>query len=208
MVDLLRKIAPGWRPPKLRLAGPRVYIRPPSPSDEAQWLKLRRESKDFLEPYEPAWPRDALSAAAFRRRLKRIQEDWREESAYGFLIFRAEDEALLGGVTVSNVRRGVVQGASIGYWIGAPHSRHGYMFEALQLTLDFCFADLDLHRVEAACLDGNEASRRLLEKSGFRREGVARGYLCIAGRWQDHVTYGLLRQDSRPIISLIRGASG
>ncbi len=208
MVDLLRKIAPGWRPPKLRLAGPRVYIRPPTPNDQAQWLKLRRDSKDFLEPYEPAWPRDALSPAAFRRRLKRIQEDWRDETGYGFLIFRAEDEALLGGVTVSNVRRGVVQAASIGYWIGAPHSRHGYMFEALQLTLDFCFTGLDLHRVEAACLDGNEASRRLLEKSGFRREGVARGYLCIAGRWQDHITYGLLRQDPRPIIAVTKVASG
>lgn len=192
------------KPPRLSLSGPCVYIRPPRPSDQRRWLDLRRESARFLRPFEPAWPHDALTPTAFRRRLWRIYEEWRLKSGYGFLIFRREDNALLGGVTITNLRRGVVQGASIGYWIGAPHLRQGYMFEALNLCLDFCFTSLELNRVEAACLPENEASKKLLQKSGFQSEGVARDYLCINGQWRDHETFALLRRDQRPVIAVQR----
>lgn len=187
--------------PKVRLTGPRVHIRPPKSNDQAQWLALRRESRDFLRPYEPSWPRDALTSAGFRRRIKRIQTEWIAESGYGFLVFRNDDATLLGGVTLANVRRGVTQSSSVGYWTGLSHTRKGYMFEALQLCLDFGFRTLDLHRVEAACLTENLASRRLLEKSGFQEEGMARRYLCIAGEWQDHIIYALLESDARPLIA-------
>lgn len=190
----------GSRLPRTRMAGPRVYLRPPRRRDQRAWIDLRRVSQDFLKPYEPAWPRDALTAAGFRRRVKRVETEWQNQTGYGFFIFRKEDDSLIGGVTIANVRRGVVQAASVGYWIGEPFARQGYMFEALQLALDFCFGSLNLHRVEAACLIDNTASRHLLDKSGFRKEGVARQYLCIDGKWQDHVTYGILRSDPRPIV--------
>jgi ribosomal-protein-alanine N-acetyltransferase len=119
----------------------------------------------------------------------------RHGSGYSLFVFRAEDDVLLGGISLSNIRRGVAQTASIGYWIAERHARRGYMSESLTAMLDFAFKTLGLHRVEAACLAANEASRRLLEKHGFQEEGVARGYLRINGRWQDHVIYSLLQGD-------------
>ena len=188
----------------VRLTGPRVYIRPPHVRDQKPWLALRRVSREFLEPFEPAWAHDALTPMAFRRRLRRIQGEWAAESSYGFFIFDRATDELLGGITIANVRRGVIQSASVGYWIGEPHSRQGYMFESLQLSLDFAFRTLELHRVEAACLLNNQASRALLEKSGFRYEGMAREYLCIAGEWQDHDTFAILQSDPRPIVAIQR----
>lgn len=196
MIELFRSSLP-----KVRLTGPRVHIRPPKNGDQAQWLSLRRESRDFLRPFEPSWPRDALTATGFRRRIKRIRNEWIAETGYGFLVFKNEGSVLVGGVTLAGVRRGVTQSSSVGYWIGLPHARQGYMFEALQLCLDFGFRTLDLHRIEAACLPDNMASRNLLEKSGFEQEGLARKYLCIAGEWQDHIVYALLENDPRPLIA-------
>jgi ribosomal-protein-alanine N-acetyltransferase len=161
------------------------------------WAELREASRDFLVRWEPTWPRDALSKAAFRRRLDHVRQEWEQETGYSFLAFRSADEELIGGVTLSNVRRGVAQTASLGYWVGAPHARQGYMSEALLAVLDFAFEQLGLHRMEAACLEQNEASRRLLEKSGFHQVGYARQYLKIDGRWQDHVLFEILRSDPR-----------
>lgn len=184
--------------PQVRLVGPRVVLRPPLRRDAAAWMALRRESAEFLKPWEPTWPDDALTSAAFHRRRLQQLADWRAGSGYGFLIFRQDDGNLLGGITLSNVRRGVACSGSLGYWIGAPYARHGYMTEAVARILDFAFDRLKLHRVEAACLQHNEASRGLLLKCGFTQEGVAREYLKIDGRWQDHVTFAILRDDARP----------
>jgi len=183
--------------PSVQLVGPKVMLRPPLRTDEKQWIAIREESRGFLEFWEPTWPSDATTPAAFRRRLKKFTADWRDGATYAFLIFRRGDEALLGGITLSNVRRGVAQSASVGYWMGKAHARNGYMAEAIQLTLDFSFDTLGLHRVEAACLPSNKPSRNLLMKSGFIQEGFARRYLRINGTWQDHVTFAVLRTDPR-----------
>ncbi len=167
-------------------------------SDEKQWIDIREESRDFLEFWEPTWPSDATTPAAFRRRLKKFSADWRDGATYAFLIFRREDEALVGGITLSNVRRGVAQSGSVGYWMGKSYARNGHMAESIQLLLDFAFDTLGLHRVEAACLPSNEPSRSLLLKSGFIQEGFARRYLRINGKWQDHVSFAILRTDPRP----------
>lgn len=190
------------RAPALRLIGPRVHIRCPRAGDQRAWIAIRRESKRFLEPWEPLWPRDALTPRGFRRRLARFHSEWRAGTGFGFFIFTNEGERLVGGVTLANVRRGVVQSANVGYWTGEPFIRQGYMAEALQLSLDFAFRKLQLHRIEAACLTHNEASRQLLLKTGFRSEGIARRYLCIAGQWQDHETFAILSSDPRPAVPL------
>jgi [ribosomal protein S5]-alanine N-acetyltransferase len=192
------------RAPTHRVVGPRVMLRPPQRADERQWVEIRRVSRDFLVPWEPTWPSDASTPAAFHRRLKRFHAEWREAAIYAFFIFDKTDETLLGGITLSNVRRGVSQSGSIGYWIGKPHARNGYMSEAVQLMLSFAFDTLRLHRVEAACLPSNEASRDVLAKAGFTQEGLARRYLRINGEWRDHVTFGILRDDPRPSVPLYR----
>ncbi|HXP13206.1 MAG TPA: GNAT family protein [Stellaceae bacterium] len=185
----------GSAPPPFRVVGPRTLLRSPERGDFPEWAALRAESKNFLVPFEPSWPSDALSRRGYRRRLRRYAQDWHGDVGYSFLLFRREDNALLGGVSLSNVRRGVAETASLGYWIGERFARQGYMTEGLRLTLGFAFDRLRLYRVEAACLPHNTASRRLLLKSGFSEEGYARKYLSINGAWQDHVLFGLLRED-------------
>jgi len=178
-----------------RLEGPRVYLRPPAQKDWRAWAELRGESRDYLTPWEPTWPYDALTRRAYRRRLAAYKAELRQRISYSFLIFRREDDALLGGATLSNVRRGVAQAASLGYWSGARFSRQGYMTESLAAVLKFALYDLGLHRVEAACLPDNAASKSLLLRSGFHDEGFAREYLRIDGRWQDHLLFSVLRAD-------------
>jgi ribosomal-protein-alanine N-acetyltransferase len=121
----------------------------------------------------------------------------REDLGYAFLIFRRTDYALLGGLSISNVRRGVAQAASLGYWIGVTHVGQGHMTDAVKAVLPFAFVTLGLHRLEAACLPHNHASTRVLQKIGFAREGLARRYLKINGVWQDHDLFALLLEDTR-----------
>jgi ribosomal-protein-alanine N-acetyltransferase len=181
--------------PPLAPRGNGLTLRSPQMVDFPQWSGLREESRTFLTPWEPIWPSDDLTRSGFRRRLRRYAEDIAADRSYPFLIFRDHDETLLGGVTVANVRRGIVQAGTIGYWIGARHSGQGLMTAALRVLLPTLFGELNLHRVEAACIPTNNASVRVLEKCGFTREGLARRYLCINGVWQDHSLFGLLHED-------------
>lgn len=183
--------------PETALWGERLYLRPPRRRDWRQWAELRALSRDFLTPWEPTWASDALSRASYRRRLQRYAEEWERDEGYAFFLFRKDDDQLLGGITLGNVRRGVAQCCSFGYWMGVPFAGQGYMTEAVRLALRFAFGTLGLHRVEAACLVHNEPSRRVLEKTGFSREGLARGYLKIDGAWQDHLLFAILREDLR-----------
>ncbi|NIA72212.1 GNAT family N-acetyltransferase [Pelagibius litoralis] len=187
----------GDGPLSVRLEGPRVYLCPPRMADWKAWAELREESREFLVPWEPTWPHDALARAAFRRRLKAYNHEWRRGTGFSFLVYRLNDRALMGGVTLSNLRRGVAQAASMGYWIGARFARQGYMTEAVASVVEFAFEELGLHRIEAACLPNNDASQALLLKAGFRQEGYARQYLRINGKWQDHLLFEMLRDDAR-----------
>jgi len=184
------------RPEPFRLVGERVFVRPPERGDYEEWASLRARSRSFLAPWEPSWTPDALNRAGFRARIARYAEDWRTDQGYNFFIFNT-NEALAGGIGLSNVRRGVAETASLGYWIGEPFARQGYMSAALGLVLDFAFDRLRLHRVEAACLPTNVPSRSLLLRIGFGQEGYARQYLLIDGKWQDHLLFAILREDWR-----------
>jgi ribosomal-protein-alanine N-acetyltransferase len=177
-------------PPALRDG--HAMIRVPDMSDYEQWAALRAASRDFLTPWEPLWPANDLTRTAFRSRIRQYWRDIDEDVAYPYFIFDNESEVLVGALTLSNVRRGVAQTGTLGYWIGLPFARQGYMTSAVRLTLEFSFRHLGLHRVEASCLPHNRASIRLLEKCGFEREGLARGYLKIAGEWRDHLLFARL----------------
>jgi ribosomal-protein-alanine N-acetyltransferase len=174
---------------------PKVRMRLPAAADYPEWARLRSASRSFLQPWEPSWPRDDLTKPAFRQRVRRHQRDMRDDYAYGFFIFCRESDTLVGGLTLSNVRRGVAQTCSVGYWVGAPFARQGYMSAALTAAASFAFESLRLHRLEAACLPHNHASRSLLLRCGFTHEGYARQFLKINGRWQDHLLFALLDTD-------------
>jgi ribosomal-protein-alanine N-acetyltransferase len=181
----------------VRLNGGKVYLRVPAERDWRAYVEVRAASRKFLEPWEPTWPPDALGREAYFRRLNRYAADWRDGVGHSFFIFGNDDDALLGGISMSNVRRGVAQCGTLGYWIGEPHARQGYMNEALRLIIEFCFGQLGLHRIEAACLPHNEASQKLLQRADFTQDGYARKYLKIRGEWQDHLLYSLLAEDHK-----------
>jgi ribosomal-protein-alanine N-acetyltransferase len=179
--------------PPPAIAGDGVMLRTPQIADYGEWAALREASRDFLTPWEPTWPVDDLTRSAFRRRLRRYSEDIRTDQGYAFLIFRKSDGALVGGLTLANIRRGVAQAGSLGYWMGLPHVRQGYMTAAVRAIIPFALETLRLHRVEAACIPTNVSSIRLLENTGFTREGYAREYLYINSIWQDHLLYARLK---------------
>ena len=180
---------------KKKLTGERVFLRPPKRRDALKWQKLRISSKSFLVPWEPSWDASSCSRRAYLRYFKNSNYLANMDRAYSFLIFKTDDKTLLGGINIGNVRRGVSQSASLGYWIGEKYSRNGYMKEALKLLIPSLFVDLRLNRIEAATLEENIASKNLLKKIGFKKEGVLRKYLKINGNWRDHILYGLLEND-------------
>ncbi len=175
----------------------RVRLRTPQMGDYPAWAELRASSRDFLVPWEPLWAPDELSRASFRRRIRHYMRDLREDMGYALFVFDAGTSDLVGGLTLCNVRRGVTQSCTLGYWVGAEFAGRGYMTAAVRAVVPFVFDSLELHRLEAACLPENTASTRLLERVGFKREGLARQYLRINGVWQDHVLYALLDSDPR-----------
>ena len=175
----------------------RLVLRPPAMRDYETWSQLRRDSRDFLVPWEPSWARDHLSVRAYRNRVVWSERAIRQGEALPLLLVRQEDQRVIGGVTLSNIRRQPAQAGTLGYWVGETFARQGFMSEALMALRDHAFGELDLSRLEAACLPENDASRRLLERCGFKYEGVAQAYLQINGRWRNHVLYAALRSDRR-----------
>ncbi len=186
----------GFSEPLPVIQGRGVTLRIPRMADYEEWAALREESRSFLTPWEPIWPADDLTRAAFRRRLRRYADDLQADQSYALFIFRASDEALVGGITLANVRRGVAQSGSIGYWMGQRYAGQGYMTAAVKAIVPFAFSTLRLHRVEAACIPTNAASIRLLQKAGFEQEGYARRYLCINGVWQDHLLFARINDEA------------
>ena len=182
---------------KVRLVTDRMIMRPPGHGDFRTWTALRRDSAYFLQPWEPAWADDHLSRKAFTNRVYWSQRALSTGSALPLFLTRREDEALLGAITLDNIRRGPAQAGTLGYWIGERFARHGYMSESIAAMVHHAFERMSLSRLEAACLPENVASRGLLEQSGFKYEGVAQSYLQINGRWRTHVLYAALRSDRR-----------
>lgn len=175
--------------------GDGVTLRGAQMSDYPAWAELRALSRSHLTPWEPVWSQDELSRTAFRRRVRHYAREARDDLGYAFLIFDTGN-TLVGGLTLSNVRRGVTQSATIGYWLGAPHLGRGLMARAIRAVLPFSFQVLRLHRLDAAVMPQNLSSIRRLEQAGFVREGLARRYLKICGQWEDHLLYALLADDT------------
>lgn len=182
--------------PLIALRGPRLLLRLPQMGDYEAWYQLRSASREFLRPFEPRWTEADLGRKVFTVRVKRAREEAEEGTDYSFFAFmqQPQGDVLVGGITLSNVRRRAAQFVNLGYWMGQPFAGKGLMTEAVSIALPFVFDTLDLHRIHAAFLPGNMASRRVLEKNGFVEEGFADKYLQINGRWEDHVLFGLTKE--------------
>jgi ribosomal-protein-alanine N-acetyltransferase len=193
--SLFKRSHRGPRPPlETQLVGPRVILRTGDPMDWHGWRALRDISRDYLVPWEPAWPPNALTYNYFCALLRKHWRDWKKGTGYAFLIFKRSDDgqpgALLGSITLSDVQRSIAQKGTLGYWVGKLYAGQGYMTEAAGLVCNFAFDTLKLHRIEAACLPHNEPSKSLLKHLGFEQEGYAKAYLKINGFWEDHILWG------------------
>lgn len=182
---------------KTRIETERMTLRLPQHQDWQPWAQLRQLSAAHLTPWEPIRAEDHLTRKAFTNRVYWSARAEAQGTALPLFLTRREDGAILGALTLDNIRRGPVQAGTMGYWIGVDHARQGYMREAIEAVVHHAFTALDLSRIEAACLPENVASRGVLEKCGFKYEGVAQAYLQINGRWRNHVLYANLRGDRR-----------
>ena len=182
---------------RVQIVSERMRLRPPVHGDFLVWCNLRRESVDFLQPWEPTWAPDHLSRRGFTNRVQWANRSIDGGTALPLFLFHADTNDLLGAITLDNIRRGPAQAATLGYWIGQRHARQGFMSEAIRAVTHHAFKVMDLSRLEAACLPENTASRGVLESAGFKYEGVAQSYLQINGRWRNHVLYANLRGDRR-----------
>ncbi|MCF6320296.1 MAG: GNAT family N-acetyltransferase [Rhizobiaceae bacterium] len=177
------------------LPGGELQLRAPEARDFAAWKEIRQASRNFLEPYEPRWPENDLTPLGFRRRLKRYQLELDKKTGETFFLVSCETDRPIGGISISNIRRGVALSCNIGYWMGEEYAGKGNMKKTVRAITRHVFADLKLCRVEAACLPDNKRSSILLEKTGFQREGLLRKYLEINGIRRDHILYARLVDD-------------
>ncbi|MGH1368636.1 MAG: GNAT family N-acetyltransferase [Maritimibacter sp.] len=185
------------RSKKVLIETERLVMRPLQHSDFRGWSTVRHQSQGFLTPWEPTWAEDHLSRKSFSNRVYWSNRAVAQGTAVPLVMVRKQDGVLVGSITLDNIRRGPSQAATVGYWIGAPFARQGFMREGLAAMLEHAFSDMGLSRLEAGCLPENAASRGVLEKVGFKYEGVAQAYLQINGRWRNHVLYAALRLDRR-----------
>lgn len=167
----------------------RVYLRAPRPSDQREFIALMQASSDFHRPW--------ASAPTSEERFSSYLADSGRGDFEAMLVCRCEDDAIVGFFNLSHITRGALQSAYLGYAVGSPYSRQGFMREGLDLVLRHAFLDLHLHRVEANIQPGNGASIALARGAGFRREGFSRRYLKIGGRWRDHERWAILADDWR-----------
>jgi ribosomal-protein-alanine N-acetyltransferase len=167
----------------------RVYLRTPAGSDAVEFISLMRASRSFHRPWATA-PADEERFAAYLA-------DSRRPDFEAMLACRLDDDAILGFFNLSQIARGLLQSAYLGYAVGKPFAGQGYMRQGLELVLRSAFTDLRLHRVEANIQPGNKASIALAQGAGFRREGFSPRYLKIGGRWRDHERWAILVDDWR-----------
>jgi ribosomal-protein-alanine N-acetyltransferase len=157
-----------------------------------------RQNASHLRPWSvaPAPGEDAASLTAVSRQVLRHRREWKLGQAYVMLITPREDErTIIGRIALGGVLRGAFQNAYLGYWIDAERQGQGLMTEAVRAATTFGIESAGLHRVQAAVMPRNGASQRVLEKAGYRREGLALRYLCIAGAWEDHLIFATTAEE-------------
>ena len=162
-------------------------LRPLRRDDAPLLHRFRVENREFLRPWEPLRDESYYTLAAAEQTIEVQEADREADRGYAFGIFAADE--LVGYANLNAVVRGVFQNAYLGYAVAEAANGRGYATDAVREATRIGFAELGLHRIQAAAIPRNEASIRVLEKAGFRREGLAERYLLIAGTWEDHVLY-------------------
>jgi ribosomal-protein-alanine N-acetyltransferase len=188
---------PGW--PAVLTDGP-VTLRPYRRRDATQWSAVRLANQSWLSPWEPtvygSWA-ELNSTAAYRLFYQDIRRGVRDGSAMAFAIMLREPggERYAGHISLGNIARRAFGSAYAGYWVDSRVAGRGVMPTALALLVDHAFGPAGLHRVEVNVRPENRASRRVVEKLGFREEAYHPRYMYIDGAWRDHLGYALTTED-------------
>lgn len=176
-----------------------LYLRPLGVHDASEMLSIRLRNHDFLQPFEPIRPASHLTLKGQIQQLKQAERDAEEDRGYAFGIFLQKGDTLIGRIALSNIVRGAWQNATLGYFLDQKHNGMGYTSTAVGLVVRYAFSSrIKLHRVQAGVMPRNLASIRVLEKNGFRHEGLSKRYLQINGVWEDHLIFALTREDELP----------
>lgn len=178
-----------------RLNGETIFLRLLEPADAPEVLALYSRNRDFLKPWEPSRPDNFYTLETIQGILKAVFEAAQMDRTYSFGIFLKTTGEMIGRINLNNVVRGVFHNADLGYFLDQAYNGQGYTSAAVRLVVRFAFREIGLHRVAAGTLLHNEASMRVLEKAGFRREGLARRYLKIDDQWQDHYLFGITAEE-------------
>ncbi|WDL96010.1 GNAT family N-acetyltransferase [Alicyclobacillus sp. ALC3] len=178
----------------MRQDSDRIYIRRLEMNDLDALLDLRVRNRLFLQPFEPVTVDSHYTLEGQQEVFEKVQRNWETGSGYGFGIFLTHQDRLIGRVNLSNVVRGAWESCTLGYFLDEHSNGHGFTTEAVRLAIGFAFGPAKLHRVQAAVMPRNVRSIRVLEKTGFRYEGLSKFYLRINGVWEDHNLYSITRE--------------
>ncbi|HMQ68321.1 MAG TPA: GNAT family N-acetyltransferase [Ignavibacteria bacterium] len=179
-----------------RITTPRLILKTLSATDIPGLLEFYHRNSKFLKPWIPEYDKDYYTYEYQLRKLE-YEKNLREcGSEYRYNIFKKDDpERVIGNIAVSNIIRGILQSAFLGYSVDENENGKGFATEAVKEIIDFSFRDIRLHRIEANVIPSNTASVRVLEKLNFTKEGYSENYLKINGKWQDHIRFALINQN-------------
>jgi ribosomal-protein-alanine N-acetyltransferase len=169
----------------------RLALRPLAVGNAPELLELLRANRAFLKPWSPRMEESYYTLEAIEQDIEGKRQQWQDDCGYGFGVFERAEARLIGRINISQVVRGSFQNCFLGYWLDEAHNGCGLMSEAVAAMVAYAFDQLGLHRIEATTLLHNYGSQRVLEKAGFQRIGLARNYLRIDDRWQDHHIFAL-----------------
>ncbi|WP_322904083.1 GNAT family protein [Paenibacillus campi] len=172
-----------------------IELRPLHVEHAEALLQLRLDNREYMQVYEPVRPQYYWTLDTQRELLEQGEQSLRAGSGYVFGMFRFDNGQLVGRIELSGVARGPFQNAGVGYFVDRQHHGHGYATTALRWVTEYAFRKAGLHRIQAGVLPWNEPSKRVLEKVGFRNEGLAKRYLCINGSWEDHLLYAITAEE-------------
>lgn len=172
-----------------------IYLKPLTLANAEQVLQLRNRNRDYLKKYEPIRPESYWTLEVQQEMLINGEQNFEAGQGYVFGIFESANEQLVGRIEISGVARGPFQNGNLGYFVDKDHHGKGYASAAVQQCLHFAFTEGQLHRLQAGVMPWNTPSLRVLEKSGFRHEGLAKRYLHINGNWEDHALYAITVED-------------
>ncbi|UOR12675.1 GNAT family N-acetyltransferase [Halobacillus amylolyticus] len=176
----------------MSIKGESIYVRKLIPEDAEVLLKLQKDNRDFFEKFSMARDDDFYTFESQKERIQVFENNRSEDKDYNFGIFKNDNDCLVGTIALFQVVRGSLQSAFIGYFLDRLHNGKGYTTEAVQLIVRYGFVNLKLHRIEAGVMPHNIGSIRVLEKSGFHKEGIAKKNVKINGKWEDHQVLAII----------------